>query len=255
MVNTIAIVNQKGGVGKTTTTVNLAYALAGQDQRVLAIDTDPQASLTFYMGYDERDLERRQETLYHTMMGGRGVAEIVQGDNPALVAAGISLAKADAELITEPGGSWVLKEALASIVGNYDFVLVDCPPTLTILTVNALAAVDRVLIPVKTDMLSTLGIPQLLDTIAKVQRRANPRLSVLGILPTMYNPTYGHDSEVLHEISATFGKTIRVFDAIRRSTAFDRAAGTGDASVRLNPEMPGAKAYQDLAKNLIKDAA
>ena len=135
----------------------------------------------------------------------------------------------------------------------YELILIDCPPTLTLLTVNALAAADLVLIPVKTDLLSTLGIPQLLETIGKVQRRANPRLRILGVLPTMFNPGYGHDAEVLDEIRASFGKDLRIFDPVRRSTGFDRAVGSGRPLVSSSPASPGAEAYRRLAA-LIEEA-
>jgi chromosome partitioning protein len=247
MATVIAVVNQKGGVAKTTTVANLACALVERGRTVLAIDCDPQASLTFSLGQDERALERAGKTLQHALLGGRELADLVVGGSPALVPAGIGLARADAELIAEPGASWVLKEKLAPLREAYEVVLIDCPPTLTLLTVNALAAADRVLIPVKTDLLSTLGIPQLLDTIAKVQRRANPKLTILGILPTMLNPQYGHDTEVLDEIRSSFGQRLRVFDPVRRSTGFDKAVGGGRPLVLASPTSPGAEAYRKLA--------
>lgn len=257
MSRTLAIVNQKGGTAKTTTTVNLAFALAGLGQRVLAVDVDPQASLTFYFGQDERVLDRERRTLYHALLGDRPMAEIVvEGGEgqPSLVPSSITLAKADAELVAEPGAPWVLKEKLQAVQERFDFVLLDCPPTLTLLTVNALSAADAVLIPVKTDLLSTLGIPQLLETISKVQRRANTRLRIAGILPTLFNPQYAHDVEVLDEIRATFGRSIPVFEPVRRSTAFDRAASQSRPTVVASPQSAGALAYRQLAEALLEDA-
>ena len=252
LARSIAVVNQKGGTAKTTTVANLAVAMSGLGQGVLAVDADPQASLTFYLGQDERALEKERRTLYWALLGERQVEEIIVGDAPALVPSSITLAKADIELASEPGASWVLKETLAPARDVYDLVLIDCPPTLTLLTVNALAAADELLIPVKTDLLSTLGIPQLLETVAKIRRRANPALRVLGILPTLFNPQYAHDVEVIAELERSFGRELRVFEPIRRSTGFDRAAGTGRPTVAASPSSVGAIAYRKLAMTLLE---
>jgi chromosome partitioning protein len=250
MAKMIAVVNQKGGTGKTTTVANLAVAFAGRGKRVLAVDVDPQASLTFYFGHDERALEAEMRTLFWALVGTTAAADIVLGDNPALLPASIALAKADVELMAEPGSSWVLKESLAPLRDRFDLVLIDCPPTLTLLTVNALAAADSVLIPVKTDLLSTLGISQLMDTVQKVRRRANPTLTITGILPTLYNARFAHDSDVLAELKTTYGGQLRIFEPIRRTTLFDRAAGTGSTTVTLDPSSEAARAYADLALTL-----
>ena len=253
MARVIAVVNQKGGVAKTTTVANLAFALAAQEQRVLAVDVDPQASLTFYLGQDERALEQQRRTLYWALAGERPLGQLVIAGPPDLIPAAISLARADAELLAEPGASWLLKEQLEPLKAGYDLVLLDCPPTLTLLTVNALAAADTVLIPVKTDLLSTLGIPQLLETIGKVQRRANPGLRIAGILPTLLNPHYAHDTEVLAEIKASFGSKMCIFAPVPRSTGFDRAVGSGRPTVVLAPASPGAAAYRQLAAALLEE--
>lgn len=252
MVNTIAVVNQKGGTGKTTTVANLAVAFSARGRRVLAVDVDPQASLTFYFGHDERRLEAARNTLFWALAGERAAQDMLIGHDPALIPASIALAKADVELMAEPGSSWILKECLASVRNNYDIILLDCPPTLTLLTVNALAAADSVLIPVKTDLLSTLGIAQLLDTVQKVRRRANPNLGITGVLPTLFNARFAHDSDVLAELKATYGAHLRIFEPIRRTTLFDRAAGSGQTTVALDPSSDAARAYADLAERLLE---
>ena len=252
MANIIAVVNQKGGTGKTTTVANLAVAFAERGRRVLAVDVDPQASLTFYFGHDERELEAAHQTLFWALIGEVALDSMIRGDNPALVPASIALAKADVELMAEPGSSWVLKESLALVSDIYDIILLDCPPTLTLLTVNALAAADTVLIPVKTDLLSTLGISQLLDTVQKVRRRANPALTITGILPTLYNARFAHDSDVLAELRATYGARLPIFEPIRRTTLFDRAAGTGQTTIALDPTSDAARAYTVLAAALLE---
>jgi chromosome partitioning protein len=252
MAKVVAVVNQKGGTGKTTTVANLAVAFAARGRRVLTVDVDPQASLTFYFGHDERALEAERRTLFWALAGDVAVGAMVVDDNPALIPASIALAKADVELMAEPGSSWVLKESLSPLHDDYDLMLLDCPPTLTLLTVNALAAADTVLIPVKTDLLSTLGIGQLLDTVGKVRRRANPELNITGVLPTLYNARFAHDSDVLAELRTAYGERLRIFDPIRRTTLFDRAAGTGSTTVALDPSSDAARAYADLATVLLE---
>jgi len=254
MGSVIAISNQKGGVGKTTTTVNLGYALAEKGKRVLTIDADPQASLTTYLGHDSDELEDEERTLYFCMINGKPLAEIVVGENPALVPSSIRLANAEAELIGNllASGQMVLRTRLKELRGSYDFILIDCMPSLGLLAINALVAADAVLIPSETEYLASKGIRLLLATIEKIQMGLNPELAVLGVLPTKYNPRYVHDNTVLHGVqSGMADRGIRVFDPIAKSTAFSKASIEGKATVLLTPEAPGVENYYKLADELI----
>ena len=258
MPTVIAIANQKGGVGKTTTTINLAYALAQKGKRVLCIDADPQSNLTTYLGFDPDQLEDEERTLYFSLVKDKPLSAVIVPGNPALVPASIVLADAEIELAARllKLPYLVLRRRLEEVREQYDFILVDCMPSLGMLTANALAAADYVLIPSATEYLSSKGIRLLLTkTIAEVRDGINPQLQVLGVLPTLYDKRTNDDKLMLE--SLTRGLTdmnVRVFEPIPALSAFNKASMEKVSTVLRDPDSPGAQAYYQLAEEVIQYA-
>jgi chromosome partitioning protein len=250
---TIAFANQKGGVAKTTSTSNLAFAFAEMSLRVLAIDLDPQGSLTISLGYNPEELDRRQATLYYSLVGEKALREIILPGNPDLVPSGILLAGAEQELgmdITR-SGQLALRQRLQEIQDHYDVVLIDSPPSLGMLTVNGLVAATHVVVPTQTEHLASVGIRALLNTLTRLKRGLNPELQILGVLPTMYSPRQVHDSLVLEGIQGTMAEQgVHVFEPIGRYTSLARASLQGKPSFVLEPGSPGSRAYRTLAKEI-----
>ncbi|HLN25235.1 MAG TPA: AAA family ATPase [Patescibacteria group bacterium] len=251
----IAIANQKGGVGKTATAVNVAYALAKAGFATLIIDLDPQANATTHMGLDPAALEDAEATLYHALLGGRTLADIivpVSDDVPLSIApSSIRLTDADVELISEMGGQFILREQLDSIKAGYAFIVIDCPPHLGLLTVNALMAATEILVPCQTEVHSAMGIPQLLKHLEKVKRRGNPDLRICGILPTLFTKRNSQDVATLQDLHDVYDGQIRVFPPIPRATAYAQAAAAGRVTIEAIPNAAGAEVYRAIAAELI----
>jgi chromosome partitioning protein len=253
MTTVIALANQKGGVAKTTSTANLAHALVDRGKRVLALDADPQASLTIYFGHQPFELQDQERTLYYALVHNRSLSSLIIAGMPALIPSSIRLAKADRELMNAMRYSdALLRDMLTDLLPRYDFVLIDCMPHLGILTSNALTAANLVLIPVRTEYLSIEGIPLILEEIEETRLRSNRDLRILGILPTMYSRNFTQDQDALAALEAIAAEQrLRVFDPIARSTEYDKATSQGLPTIVLSPKAPGVDAYYRLADAII----
>ena len=247
----IAMCNQKGGVGKTTSTINLAAALARYGRRVLAVDFDPQGALSAGLGVTAHDVP----TIYDLMLGKvKDPQEAIQKtetDGLDVIPANIDLSAAEVQLVGEVAREQVLARALSKVSGDYDVILIDCQPSLGLLTVNALTAAHGVVIPLETEFFALRGVALLVETIDKVKDRLNPALEVDGILATMYDARTLHAREVLERVVDTFGD--KVFDTvINRTVKFPDAQIAAKPILDYAPANPASEAYLKLARELVQ---
>jgi chromosome partitioning protein len=247
----LALCNQKGGVGKTTSTINLGAALAEFGRRVLLVDFDPQGALSVGLGVQPQQLD---QTIYNVIMERDvGVDDVVMRttvDDMDLLPSNIDLSAAEVQLVAEVGREHTLVRVLRPLIPHYDYILVDCQPSLGLLTVNALAAADGVIIPLECEFFSLRGVALLIDTIDKVRERLNPKLEITGILPTMFDPRTLHCREVMARVVEAFGDV--VFDSvINRTVRFPETTVAGEPITTWAPRSAGAKAYRELAREVI----
>ena len=248
----VAICNQKGGVGKTTTTINLGAALAERGRRVLLVDFDPQGALSVGLGIQPHDIDN---TVYNLLMERNVKANDVLFHttipNLDLLPSNIDLSGAEVQLVHEVGREYVLGGALKDVVPEYDYILIDCQPSLGLLTINALACADSVLIPLECEYFAMRGVALLMETIDKVQQRLNPKLQIDGLLGTMYDSRTLHTREVLSSIVNGFGD--RVFHTvINRTVRFPDATVAGEPITLFDSASMGASSYRELAKEVLE---
>ncbi len=247
----IAMCNQKGGVGKTTTTINLGAALAELGRRVLLIDFDPQGSLSVGLGINPNALEA---SVYDLLMRrGTDPHAIVQPtkiDNLDILPSNIDLSAAEVQLVSEVAREHTMTRAIQPLKPDYDVILIDCAPSLGLLTVNALTGADGVLIPLESEFFALRGVAMLTDTINKVQERLNSKLELIGILGTMYDPRTLHNREVLDRVEEAFGD--KVFSTkIRRTVKFPETTVAGEPITTYASSSAAAQQYRDLAKEVL----
>jgi chromosome partitioning protein len=247
----IALCNQKGGVGKTTTTINLGAALADYGRKVLVVDFDPQGAASVGLGVNPHELDRTVYTLL--MERGVDVADVVRPTSVPgldLLPANIDLSAAEVQLVGEVARETVLARALRAAEDSYDVVLVDCQPSLGLLTVNALTAAHGVLIPLECEFFALRGVALLIETVEKVRDRLNPRLQIDGILATMHDPRTLHSREVLARVHEAFGDRL-LQTVIGRTVKFPDSSVAAEPITSYAPTHPGAHAYRQLARELI----
>lgn len=243
MTRVLAFANQKGGVAKTTTTLAIAAALGERAHRVLAIDMDPQGALTYSMGVDPDALD---ETVNDVLVRRLPLDKVVITREVDLIPANIDLAGAEAVLLAKTGREYALQRAIREVEGSYDFILIDCPPSLGILTINALTAATEVVIPLQCEALSHRGVGQLIETLGDIRHFTNPNLKVLGVIPTMYDGRSTHARKVLEDVGERY--SVPVLDPpVRKSIRLAEAAQAGCSILLYAPTHPASEAYRLLA--------
>lgn len=247
----IAIVNQKGGVGKTTTCVNLASAVSKLGKKVLAIDMDPQGNLTSGFGIDKKELEM---TVYDVLINNVDIDDVITrySDNDLyILPSNVDLAGAEIELVSMIAREYRLKKGIEKIKDRYDFIFIDCPPSLGLLTINALTCADSIIVPIQCEYYALEGLSQLINTVNLVKKHLNESLQIDGVVLTMFDSRTNLSIEVVEEVKKYFGEKV-FMSIIPRNVRLSEAPSFGVPGIFYDPESKGAKAYLDLAEEYLK---
>jgi chromosome partitioning protein len=247
----ISLANQKGGVAKTTSTLNLAVALAEMGNRVLCIDLDPQGNLTMSQGIDPETLDK---SMYNVLVDDLPISEVIHSCEIDIAVASLDLAGAEIAMSTKIGRERSLERALSEVRGDYDYVCIDTPPSLGLLTINALTASNKVVVPVQCEYLSMRGLVQLQNTLKMIQDNLNPDVRIAGILPTMFDSRTLHAREAVAMLEENFGDLV-FKSRIRKAVKFAEAPVRGASVLKYDPESRAASYYRNLAEEILKDGS
>jgi chromosome partitioning protein len=245
----IAFTNQKGGVAKTTTTLNLAVAFSEKGHRVLCVDLDPQANLTMSQGIDPDSLE---SSMYDVLVNHISIREVIRKREIDIACASIDLAGAEIAMSTQIGRERSLQKAFAPIKEDYDFICIDTPPSLGLLTINALTAADKVIVPVQCEYLSMRGLIQLQNTLSMIRENLNPDVQIEGILPTLVDTRTVHAKEAIELLEENFGDTVFA-SRITKTVRFAEAPVKGMSVLKYDPDGKAAYAYRQLAREVLEN--